>query len=124
MLLGLRSRCTTPPLCAWAKPRATSVMISGGPERVQLLLRKERVEGAAFEMFHDQEGHSVLATEVEDTDDVLVTEARRKARFELEQLADPSARSAGPIARDELERYGAFECSVAGQVHDAHRTTA
>ena len=75
-------------------------------------------------MFHHEEGHSSLVADIEDTDDILVTETRGYPRFEPEQLVDLFARHTSPMVRDELECDRAIERAVVRHVDDAHRPSA
>ena len=75
-------------------------------------------QGATVDVLHHDEGGAVLLAPVEDADDVGLVQAGRRLGLTPEPLDEH--RVARELGREDLERDGAVELRVAGEVHVGH----
>ena len=117
-LAGLMSRWTMPVLCAWASPEhRPSIISSLRTSGNRLAAANQLRERLAADELHGDERPAVEDAELVDRDDVGVRQAAGGAGFALEALAHLLVVEA---LAQELDRDGAIERGIAGEIHVAH----
>ena len=122
MFSGLRSRWTTPCVCAAARPSATKAANLDGLLPRQPAACQPPPERFALQELGDQVPDAVVGPDVVDREDVRVGQRGDGARLALKPRKRVGI--AGETGRDGLDRDVTPQPRVAGPIHLAHATRA
>ena len=121
MFAGLRSRWTTPRLCACASAASACMQSSAASVRRAALARDERLERLAAHELHDHQPLAVVLEQLVDRGDAGMIEARDGDRLGAET---PGDRGIVQLGVEDLDRDFAMKRLVDRAVHRAHAATA